>query len=59
MPQAGRSRIRLPMGVIDFFFNAPNPSMRTLAPEFTQSVTEMSTGRFLGVKRDRRAMLTS
>jgi hypothetical protein len=32
-------------------FRAPIPSSPTMAPGFTQPVTEMSTGRFLVVKR--------
>jgi hypothetical protein len=31
------------------FFNAPNTSNRTIAPEFTQPLTEVSTRIFLGV----------
>jgi hypothetical protein len=58
MLQAGRSRVPLPMGVIDFF-NTPNPSRRLVAPVFTQPVTEMSTEIFLEVKRGRRVKLTA
>jgi hypothetical protein len=36
--------------VFDFFFSAPNPPSRTMTPGFTQSITEMSTGKFLGVR---------
>jgi hypothetical protein len=40
--------------IVCFFFNAPNPSSRTIALGFTQPVTEMVTRRFCGVKRGRR-----
>jgi hypothetical protein len=33
------------------FFSAPNPFSRTMTPGFTQTATEMSTGRYLGVER--------
>jgi hypothetical protein len=46
------------MGVTDIF-SAPNPSSRTMAQEFIQPVTEMSTARFLGVKSGRRVKLTT
>jgi hypothetical protein len=36
-----------------FFFNAPNPSSRSMAPGFTRPVIGMSTRRFLMVKRGR------
>jgi hypothetical protein len=39
MPQAGRSRVRVPMR----FFNLPNPSRRTKVLGWTQPLTEMST----------------
>jgi hypothetical protein len=39
---------------IHFIPSAPNPSSLTLALWLTQPVTEMSTGRLLGVKRGRR-----
>jgi hypothetical protein len=29
--------------VMDFFFDLPNPSSRTMALKFTQSLTEMSS----------------
>jgi hypothetical protein len=32
-----------PDEVIGFFFNLPNPSIRTLVLELSQSLTEMST----------------
>jgi hypothetical protein len=35
--------------VIAFFFNAPNPSSCTMAPGFTQPLTEINTRRFLEV----------
>jgi hypothetical protein len=38
-------------------FSAPKPSSRTMGPEFTQPVGEMSTGRFLEVSRGRRLWL--
>jgi hypothetical protein len=34
----------------DFFFSAFNSSSSTMAPGFTQPVTEISSGIFLGVK---------
>jgi hypothetical protein len=42
MLQAGRSRVRLPMGVIRFF-NWPDPSSCTMAMCLTRPQTEMST----------------
>jgi hypothetical protein len=42
MLQAGRSRVRVPMRWI-FFFNVPNPPGRTMTPESTWPLTEMST----------------
>jgi hypothetical protein len=42
MPQAGRSRARFPMRLLDFF-NSPNPYSRTMALGSTQPLTEMST----------------
>jgi hypothetical protein len=41
MPQAGRSRVRVPMMWI--FFNLPNPSSRTMVLGPTQPLTEIST----------------
>jgi hypothetical protein len=42
------------------FFNLPNPSSCTMALEFTQLLTEMSTGKcFCGVERGWRARLTT
>jgi hypothetical protein len=41
-----------------FFSSAPNPYIAVMAPGFTQLATEMSTGRFLGAKRDRSVRLT-
>jgi hypothetical protein len=35
---------------VDFFFNGPNPSSRTLALRSTQPLTEMSTGNLPGGK---------
>jgi hypothetical protein len=40
------------------FFNLPNPSSRIMVLGSTQSLTEMSTGIFLGVKGGRRVRLT-
>jgi hypothetical protein len=57
MVQAARSRVRLLIKSI--FFSAPNPSSRTMAPVFTQPLTETNTRRFLGVKRGRRVSLTT
>jgi hypothetical protein len=48
MLQAGRSRDLIPTRWI--FFNWPNPSSLTMALGSTQTLTEMSTGIFLGVK---------
>jgi len=39
--QAGRSRVRLPMVSLEFFFD--NPSGRTIALGSTQPLTEVST----------------
>jgi hypothetical protein len=47
MLQAGRSRVRNPMRS-ENFVSLPNPSSRTMAVEFTQPVTEMSTKKFFG-----------
>jgi hypothetical protein len=47
--QAGRSRIRLPVRLLDFF-NWPNPSSRTMALGLTQLLTEMSTKNLPGGK---------
>jgi hypothetical protein len=41
MPQARRSRVRVPMRWI--FFNLPNPSSRTMALGSTQPLREIST----------------
>jgi hypothetical protein len=41
------------------FFNLPNPSSHTIALGSTQSLTEMSTRIFLGVKGGRRIRLTT
>jgi hypothetical protein len=59
MLQAGRSRDRVPMRWIFFFFNLPNPSSRTMGP--TQPLTEMSTRNLgvAGVKGSRRVRLTT
>jgi hypothetical protein len=43
-----------PMRSLHFFFNLPNPSSRTLSPDLTQSLTEMSTRKcFWVVERSR------
>jgi hypothetical protein len=42
MVQAGRSPVRVP-DEVDYFFNLPNPSSRTMALESTQPLTEIST----------------
>jgi hypothetical protein len=42
MLQAGRSRVRVPMRLLDSF-NLPNPSSRNMALGSTQPLTEMST----------------
>jgi hypothetical protein len=59
MLQAGSSRVRLPMGPLISFLSAPNLSSRTMATEFTQPVTKMSTGRLLGVKRGQCVRVTA
>jgi hypothetical protein len=59
MLQDGKSRVRLPMGSLIFFSGAPNPSRSNVAPKFTQTVVEMSTGTFLEEKRGRRVRLTT
>jgi hypothetical protein len=43
MLQARRSRVRVQMVSLDFFFNLPNPSSHTMALGSTQPLTEMST----------------
>jgi hypothetical protein len=43
MLQAGNSRVRFPVGSLDFFFNLSNPSRRTIALGSTHSLTEMCT----------------
>jgi hypothetical protein len=48
-----------PDGVIDLFFSVLSPSGRTMDSGFTQPVTEMSPGRFLGLKSNRRVRLTT
>jgi hypothetical protein len=57
MLQAGRSRVRVPMRLLDFF-NLPNPSCCTMAVGSTQPLTETRNlpG---GVKGGRRVRLTS
>jgi hypothetical protein len=58
MLQAGRSRVRFPMRLLDFF-NLPNPSSRTMDLGSTQPLTEVSTRNLRGVKGDRRVRLTT
>jgi hypothetical protein len=50
MLQAGRSRDRVPIRWIFFFFNLPNPSSRTMALGSTQPLTEMSARNLPGGK---------
>jgi hypothetical protein len=50
MLQAERSRARFPMRSLDFFFNLPNSSSRTVALGSTQPVTEMSSRNLPGGK---------
>jgi hypothetical protein len=49
MLQARRSPVRVP-NEMDFFFNLPNPSSRTMALGSSQPLTEMSTGNLPGGK---------
>jgi hypothetical protein len=49
MLQAGRSLVRVPDEVN--FFNLPNTSSPTMALGLTQPLTEMSTRKFLGGKK--------
>jgi hypothetical protein len=49
MLQVGRSPVRVPDEVD--FFNLPNPSSCTMAPESTQRLTEMSTRNLPGGKK--------
>jgi hypothetical protein len=49
MLQAGRSWVRVPIRLLNFF-NLPNPSSRTIALESTQALTEMSTRNLSGGK---------
>jgi hypothetical protein len=44
---------------VDFFFNLPNPSSRTMALGSTHPLTEMSTRNLLGVKGGRSVGLTT
>jgi hypothetical protein len=49
--QAGKSRVRITIRPMDFFFNLPNPSSRTMALGLTQPLTEITIpGIFLGSK---------
>jgi hypothetical protein len=45
-----RSRVRFPMRQLDFFFNLPNLSSRTMALGSTQPLTEMNTRNLPGSK---------
>jgi hypothetical protein len=47
MLQAGRSWVRFPMRLLNFF-NWPNPSRHNMALGSTQPLTEMSTRRIPG-----------
>jgi hypothetical protein len=58
MLQAGRSPVQIP-DEVDFFFNLPNPSSRTMALGLTQPLTKMSTRNLPGVKSGRRVGLTT
>jgi hypothetical protein len=49
MLQAGRSRDRFPLRLLDFF-NLPNPSSRTMSLGSTQPVIEMSARNLPGGK---------
>jgi hypothetical protein len=49
MLQAGRSRVRIEIGVIGFL-SGPNPSSLTVTLGSSEPVTEMSTRNFPGVK---------
>jgi hypothetical protein len=50
MLQDGSSPFRVPIAV-NFFFNLPNPSSRTMALVSTQPLTEMSTRNLPGGKK--------
>jgi hypothetical protein len=50
MLQAGRSPVRVP-DEVDFFFNLPSPSSRTMALGSTQPLTEMCTRKLPGGKK--------
>jgi hypothetical protein len=50
MLQARKSPVRVP-DEVDFFFNLPNPSSRTMALRSTQTLTKMSTRNFPGGKK--------
>jgi hypothetical protein len=41
--QAGRPRVRFPMKSLNFYFNLPNATGRTMALGLTQPLAEMST----------------
>jgi hypothetical protein len=50
MLQAGWSRVRFPMRLLNFVFNFPNSSSRTMALASIQLLTEMSTRNLPGDK---------
>jgi hypothetical protein len=50
MLQTGRSPVRI-TDEVDFFFNLPNPSTRTMALGSTQPLTEISTRNLPGGKK--------
>jgi hypothetical protein len=49
MLQGGRSRVRFPMRLLNFFILS-NPSSRAMASGLTHPLTEMSTRKLSGVK---------
>jgi hypothetical protein len=48
--QAGRSRVRIPVRLMGYFFNWPSPSRPTMTLGFTQPPTEMSARDLHGEK---------
>jgi hypothetical protein len=50
MLQAGMSRVRIPIRLLDFFFNLLNHSSCIMVLSFTQPLTEMSTRNLPGDK---------
>jgi hypothetical protein len=55
MLQARRFRVRTPMRSLTFF----QSSSRFMSKGLTRHVTEMSTGKYLGIKRGQRVRLTN